>query len=115
MKFGPDVSVNDVFKAMSEGEKCHMANKLHKEGYEPIKMRQKLDKAMEGAPEVFRLYDGLDLSFYEMIHLYIRLNPSDHQFSEAFGPRLSNKYRTFPKGTNGYDLFWKIDKALHNG
>jgi hypothetical protein len=35
-----DLGVNECFETMSEGERCHMANKLFKEGYVPIKQAQ---------------------------------------------------------------------------
>jgi hypothetical protein len=37
-------SVASVFEAMDEGERCHMANKLFKEGYIPIR-QQNIDAA----------------------------------------------------------------------
>jgi hypothetical protein len=41
-----DLGVNECFEAMSEGERCHMANKLYKEGVRPIKQQQSDDIAM---------------------------------------------------------------------
>jgi hypothetical protein len=35
-----DIGVNECFDTMSEGERCHMANKLYKEGVVPIKQQQ---------------------------------------------------------------------------
>jgi hypothetical protein len=35
-----EVDVNEVFEEMSEGERCHMANKLYKEGYVPLRVTQ---------------------------------------------------------------------------
>jgi len=46
MKFGPEVSVNDIYEAMSEGERIHMANKLYKHEYVPIKLQKKYEEAI---------------------------------------------------------------------
>jgi hypothetical protein len=33
-------TVGEIFEAMGEGERCHMANKLFKEGYKAVKQTQ---------------------------------------------------------------------------
>jgi hypothetical protein len=48
-----DLGVNECFDAMSEGERCHMANKLYKEGVVPIKQQQ----ADEVSAREFRMVD----------------------------------------------------------
>jgi hypothetical protein len=35
-----EASVGEIFDSMDEGERCHMANKLFKEGVVPIKQQQ---------------------------------------------------------------------------
>ena len=112
MRFGPDVSVNDVFNAMSEGERCHMANKLYKEGYEPIKMRQKLDKALEATGYSV---SNIQLTDDEMVHVWRRLNVNDYQFENAGSWNKHSQYPTQPAGTNGYTIWHKFDEALRNG
>lgn len=37
---GQEVNVNDVFFAMDDGNRQHMANKLFKHGWVPVKMRE---------------------------------------------------------------------------
>lgn len=36
--------VDDIYRQMSEGARCHMANKLYKEGYMAVKARAAIDE-----------------------------------------------------------------------
>ena len=40
-----------IFDAMTEGQRCHMANKLFKEGYVPIKLQKQLNEALKALEE----------------------------------------------------------------
>lgn len=111
MRFGPDVSVDDVFLAMSEGERCHMANKLYKKGYEPIKMRQKLDKARDVTDYTV---NNIYLTEDEMIHIWRRLNLSNYQFEKVCDNKHA-RYPHQPPSVNGYAVWDKFDEALRNG
>ena len=44
-----EVTIEELFDAMSEGDRCHMVNKLNKEGYQP----QKLVKALAEQERIF--------------------------------------------------------------
>lgn len=46
--------VDLAFEGMTEGERCHMANKLYKEGYLAVKAR----KAIAELVEESRILDG---------------------------------------------------------
>ena len=41
-------SVREVFEALNEGERCHMANLLYKEGYVALKATQAIAEANLG-------------------------------------------------------------------
>ena len=40
-------TVRDIFEGLSEGDRCHMANLLFKEGYVANKVTQQLEDAAE--------------------------------------------------------------------
>ena len=54
------VIVDLAFEGMNEGARCHMANKLYKEGYAPIKMQSYCDELEAKLAEVQREFDIVD-------------------------------------------------------
>ena len=46
-----EYTIEEIFEGMTDGEKCHMSNKLYKEGYVPLKLTSELEylRAREAA------------------------------------------------------------------
>jgi hypothetical protein len=90
-----DLSVNDIFLAMSDGERMHMANKLNKEGYQPVKLVEELKVAkvaLEGGPKRFGGFKPGELTL-----LWHGLNTSGGELRELEEKRKSSaRYHSQP-------------------
>ena len=58
-----EVTIEEIFEAMSEGERCHMVNKLNKKGYQPQKLVVALREAEERVEELEEEARELDRQF----------------------------------------------------